>query len=223
VRNAEGDVDRWYGTITDIDESRRLAEANDLIARELNHRIKNIFALIIGLVTMSARGAPEAAEFAASLAQRVRALDHAHGFVRADAAGEMVADGGLHTLLRTLFSPYDRAEGPAIEITGTDFTILRGATPLALVFHELATNAVKYGALSEEHGRVSVKTWADGENAVMEWSEFRGPVVKDRPKPTGFGSRLVEMSVKNQLGGTIVYSWQRDGLRATIRCPLEQL
>lgn len=202
VRDADGNILRWFGTAVDIHDIYEASEARELLAKELSHRIKNIFAVVAGLVSLSARKHPEAKPFADGLTATIRALGRAHDFVRpVDGATR----GHLRRLLEELFAPYGTGDGARVRVSGDDMAIgTRTATPLALVFHELATNSAKYGALASSEGTVTLKI-ADKGNAVkLLWREKGGKKPRKSPKD-GFGSRLVEMSIAGQLGG----SWKR--------------
>jgi len=209
VFGADGRPVRWFGTAVDIHDAHQLSESRDLLARELSHRIKNIFAVVASLVSLSMRKRPEFREFGDELIGTLRALGRAHDYVR-PAGGERRSS--LHGMLEDLFSPY-RGDGTArVAVHGDDARIVaRAATPLALVFHELATNSAKYGALSAEDGTIELTITDRGETMALHWVERGGPPPAGELKE-GFGSRLVEMSVTGQLGG----SWQRrfepDGL-----------
>jgi PAS domain S-box-containing protein len=216
VRDADGKIVRWFGTAVDIHDLYEASAGRELLAKELSHRIKNIFAVIAGLVSLSARKHPEAKEFADDLNATIRALGRAHEFVRPD---DKAKSGNLRGLLEKLFAPYGSGEGARVKVTGDDFAInSRMATPLALVFHELATNSAKYGALATSDGTVSLKVADGGKTVKLTWRESGGKKVK-QPVKEGFGSRLVDMSVSGQLGG----SWERrfddDGLVVELKLP----
>jgi PAS domain S-box-containing protein len=216
VRDADGKIVRWFGTAVDIHDIYEASAGRELLAKELSHRIKNIFAVIAGLVSLSSRKHPEAKEFADDLTATIRALGRAHEFVR---PGDKARSGNLRGLLEQLFAPYGTGDGARVKVSGDDFPInSRMTTPLALVFHELATNSAKYGALATGEGTVSLKV-ADGSKAVkLVWRESGGKKVK-KPARDGFGTRLVDMSVSGQLGG----SWERrfddDGLVVELKLP----
>jgi PAS domain S-box-containing protein len=212
-----GGARRWFGTITDIDEVHRLSESRDLLSKELAHRIKNIFAVVIGLTMLKARAAPEHLAFANDVTSALNSLASAHSFVRVS-GGPL--EENLHALLTSLFLPYvDEAGRSRVRVSGSDCAIVsRAATPLALVFHELATNSAKYGALSVPDGRVELLVVEDGENFTFVWRELDGPLVEDTGK-RGFGSRLVEMAVKGQLQGTWARDFAPDGLTVEINAP----
>lgn len=213
---------RWFGTLTDIDERYRISEERELLAGELAHRIKNIFAVITGLVALHARDDASAQSFAKSLNANILALSRAQDFaLRIDSAdGE---GDELKRLLGVLMAPYGMPDSDAVSISGDDVLFgPRAATPLALVFHELATNSAKYGALSVAEGRITITIRRDDENAIIGWEESGGPPALP-PDGAGFGSRLMEMSIRNQLGGRLTQDWRTEGLRAEIAIPLERL
>lgn len=214
VRDASGAVARWYGTLTDIDDGRRLSESRDLLARELSHRIKNIFAVVAGLVAIRARKRPDVREFAEELTGAIRALGRAHDFVRPI---EGAKGDSLRGLLAELMAPYSAGD-ERIAIEGGDCEIgPRAATPLALIFHELATNSAKYGALSVGEGKVRIELdCPDGHEATrLHWREEGGPEVAEE-RVEGFGSRLLTMAVEGQLGGKLERRYLPEGLEVDL-------
>lgn len=221
IRDDAGAITRWFGTCTDIHEQKLALEEREVVSQELSHRIKNIFAVISGLIGFAARGRPEIAAVAGDLRDRITALGRAHDFVRPHSAQSRPAarPDSLKGLLADLFAPYQRGDGNIV-IEGEDIRIDdRSATPLALLFHELATNATKYGALSDERGRV-VLSIAGGEDEVtLTWRESGGPAVTAPDAQPGFGSQLIELSGVRQLGGRVDRDWRRDGLVVTVRVP----
>ena len=226
MRGSDGKIVRWIGTCTDIDESKRQAEQVEVLSRELSHRIKNIFAVLAGLIGMSARRRPEHKVFAKELQERISALGRAHEFVRPHSENSMPeqAPGSLHGVFREILSPYPAVEEGRVRIEGDDVEVDdRGATPLALLVHELATNACKYGALCVPDGLLEIKTSRNGETMELRWSERNGPEVTGQPQRTGFGSRLIELSIETQLGGKISRSWDKEGLVATVTVPIKNL
>lgn len=225
-----GAITRWFGTCTDIHEQKLAIEEREVISQELSHRIKNIFAVVAGLVSFAARAKPELAEVAADLRQRITALGRAHDFVRPHSANSRptTQQDSLAGLLEELFDPYQEADGKRIVVTGDSIPIDdRSATPLALLFHELATNATKYGALSAHEsgneGRIDVSVTAAGKQATIVWAESGGPRVVEPAGASGFGTQLIELSAVRQLGGTIKRDWRTDGLIVTAQIPLTSL
>jgi len=221
IRDAEGNIIRWFGTCTDIHEQKLLMEQREMISQELSHRIKNIFSVINGLIGLSTRTHPELKGLADELRSRIMSLGKAHDFVRPHSARSRPTSlqATLTGLLEQLLSAY-QSEAQRIRITGGDFRIDdRSATPLALSFHELATNAAKYGALSTLDGHVAVDISEAGDDVVIAWTESGGPQVKSTPTVEGFGSRLIALSMTNQLGGKLSYDWKPEGLRAVAMIP----
>jgi len=220
IRDEDGTIIRWFGTCTDIHETMIAAEEREVIAQELSHRIKNIFSVLGSIVGLTARSWPQARGFAEELRARILALSTAHEFVRPralEASG--VSQASLHGLLRALLAAYD--DGRHVSITGPDLPIAEGAaTPLALVFHELATNAAKYGGFAGDGGRVAIATRAGGENYLVTWKEHVEGQVSPTKADSGFGSRLVELSIRGQMGGTIERVWEPDGLRVEMSLPV---
>ncbi len=226
VRDDKGQILRWIGTCTDIHESKLIAEQTELMSRELSHRIKNIFAVVAGLIGLSTPTDVSSAKFAKQLAARISALGRAHNFARPHSA---YSDPGrdftkLHGLIQEILMPYDMDGRVRCHISGTDVSVSeRSATPLALVIHELATNAVKYGALANLEGEVHIVTDMRAEQVVIQWTESGGLEVPLVPERSGFGTQLSEIGIASQLGGTIERFWNRDGLQVIMTVPSEHL
>ncbi len=223
IRNEDGEITRWFGTCTDIDDLKKMEQGKELLSQELSHRIKNIFAVVSALVALSARQYPQAADYSKALRTRIGALARAHEFVRphSEVSQPTVGPMTLHAFLDSLFRAYaDGAGEPRIRVVGDDATFDdQAATSVALLFHELATNAAKYGALSAEGGYVDVMTRAVGERFVLEWRERGGPPVGAPPSSQGFGSHLATVSVEGQLGGKLTREWLAEGLRVVADLP----
>ncbi len=209
VLGADGRPARWFGTAVDVHDAHELSESRDLLARELSHRIKNIFAVVASLVSLAIRKRPENKAFGDELIDTFRALGRAHDYVR-PAGSERRR--GLHGMLEDLFSPYRIGGSARVTVHGDDARIAgRAATPLALVFHELATNSAKYGALSADDGMIDLTVTDQGQAMILRWEEHGGPPPAGE-LTEGFGSRLVEMSVTGQLGGRWERRFEPDGL-----------
>ncbi len=211
----------------DITERIHATEALELLANELSHRIKNIFAVVGGLVSLTARGDDNARAFAQSFRERLNALSLAHEYVRPHAAGEgaPVDDGqSVFGLLRTLVRPYVDVDSERFVFAGEDARIgPKTATALALVLHEQATNAVKYGALSNEGGRVIITGACEGGDYALVWREQDGPPLGGPPARRGFGTDMAARSAAGQLGGRIAHDWEPGGLSMRLTVPAENL
>ncbi len=227
IHDEEGRITRWFGTCTDIDELKRLEQGRELVSQELSHRIKNIFAVVSALVALSARQYPEAKAFSASLRTRIAALARAHEFVRphTETSQPTVGATTLHTFLADLFKAYADDVGLARVIISGDDAVFddQAATSVALLFHELATNAAKYGALSQKEGSVLLHTAQDGDRFVLTWSERDGPRIDGPPSRSGFGSSLATLSVEGQLGGKLQREWNAAGLKVIVDLPATAL
>lgn len=226
MRDEEGKIIRWIGTCTDIHEAKQTAAHNEILSRELSHRIKNIFAVIGGLIGLSARSDPAQKQFARQLQERVSALGRAHEFVRPHSghSAPQRFPERLHGIIREILAPYPALAEGRISISGDDVAVDdRAATPLALLVHELATNASKYGALSVADGRVDVTTTVNEGLVDLRWKESGGPPIVCPPRQTGFGTMLCELSIVRQLGGDIERDWLPAGLLVTVRIELPRL
>ena len=188
----------------------------DLLARELNHRVKNLFAVVLAIVQMSARDKPEAKPVTDSIAERIRALLTAHE-VSQGALDTQLAS--LEALIDTSLAPY-RSSTQTANIDGPEVLLpAKRITPLGLVFHELTTNAVKYGAWA--HGGTIDVSWTRKDDRInLVWRETGVPL-DGEPDRKGFGSLLMN-SAARQFGGTVERDFTKDGLIVTIDLPVEQ-
>ena len=224
VRDTAGRIVRWMGTCTDIHETKLAAEEREIVAQELSHRIKNIFSVLNGLIALSSRTQPEIRPLPEEQRARIAALGTAHDFVRphSRASRPETVDTTVQGLLATLLKPYDDGQG-RIAVSGDDPVIDdRSATPIALLFHELATNSAKYGALAAPDGRLAVGFAIDDDDFRIDWKES-GLNGVSAPQREGFGSRLVTLSVEGQLSGKVSRAWEADGLRMSVTIPRRSL
>ena len=217
----EGIVGRtMFGVFLDSTPRKEAEEARDLLAAEMGHRIKNLFAVASGLAAVAARSAATATGMARDLTERLAALARAQDLLR-PVAGESAREAALlGDLFGVLLAPFDDhgVVGGRIRVSVPEVRVGEAAaTTLALVVHELATNSVKYGSLSAAGGTLDVScTGHDGE-VVVVWTERGGPPVSAPTGPGGFGGRLVSRSLSQQLGGSIAYDWPPEGAVATLR------
>ncbi|WP_242128834.1 PAS domain-containing protein [Sphingobium sp. Sx8-8] len=225
IRDERGTIIRWIGTCTDINDQIAMVEEREVIAHELSHRIKNIFSVISGLIGLSAREHPEIGAVADDLRDRIMALGRAHDFVRPHGPDSQPdhGEGLLRGILEQIFVPYRDALGPRIHFSGDNPAIDdRSATPLALLFHELATNAAKYGALSVPAGRIIIDVSGEERDIRIDWREEGGPPAAPATSE-GFGSRLMRLSVERQLGGRMTRDWRPEGLRLSLWIPASSM
>lgn len=203
----------------DISETKRASERQSLLLREMHHRIKNLFAMVAGLITVSARDAATVTDLAVDLNGRLLSLSRAHALTMPDLAGNPTEERatGLKSLLAALVVPHERA-AKAIVIEGEDFDIGAQALPMtALLLHELTTNAVKYGALSHPQGMLRVAISRHHTLVEVVWTETGGSVQAGE-RSEGFGSLLERATVKS-LGATLDRAWSDGGVVVTLRVP----
>jgi PAS domain S-box-containing protein len=204
----------FIGFIRDISERKALAERQQRMLQESDHRVKNMLTVVGSIARQTARVSPDIDSFTEAFSGRLESLARAHqllvGKVREDVALSALAEQVLGADVAE-----DRARfgGPELLLNP------RQVLGLSMVLHELYTNAVKYGALCGENGHVELDWRIDGDELEMSWSETGGTCEADVPS-TGFGNRMIALSVKADLGGTIERDWRPEGLRAVLRFPL---
>ena len=214
-----------FGVFLDVTDRKLAEEARELLANEMSHRVKNLFAIAAALTDIAARSADTPKEMATDLTRRLVALGNAHKLVRPTLSDQQKATN-LADLLSVLLGAYDDrgAIGDRIRVAVPGVLVGEGSiTTLALVVHELATNSIKYGALSKASGTLDVACTADDRDVVIVWTERGGPAIAAPPGQAGFGSRLVIRSIERQLGGSIAFDWPKAGLIVTLRMSRDRL
>jgi two-component sensor histidine kinase len=213
------------------DAEYRLQEAvleQSMLAKEMNHRVKNVFAITTGMIRAGMRTARDTGTFAEDLLGRLQALASAHALVSRDpgAGGRQPPAGGLGSLIGAVVAPHQARSGTEARIRMSGPAVPCGhqaISAIAMVLHELATNAAKYGALSTKTGSVDIR-WAAGDDDLeLLWSESGGPPVAGAPAQEGFGSSLVKKTVAGQLGGSVSHDWTEGGLKVALTLPLGRL
>jgi two-component sensor histidine kinase len=211
----------------EAEQAAALREANErteLLARELNHRVKNLFSVILSIVALSGRKQASSREVVEDIRARVRALSLAHS---ASQGGYGSASVELGPLIARTMEPYADDAGQRVRVRGPDIDLpARMVTPLGLIVHELATNAVKYGALSDPEGTVDI-VWAvasdptgSADTLTLSWVEAGGPAIAGAPAGrSGFGSQMTTLAA-GQLGGAIEYDWPVSGAAVRLKFPL---
>jgi two-component sensor histidine kinase len=208
-----------FGVFLDVTERKQAEKAREMLAGEMSHRIKNLFGIASALTAIAARSAATTTEMARDLTQRLTALGRAHDLVR-PILGEAEDKAEFGDLLTVLLAPYGDKEDAErrVHITAPELRVGETtATTLALVVHELATNSIKYGALSTADGTLDVSCTADNDDVTLVWTERGGPLVAAPTGSVGFGSKLVAQSVTGQLGGSIAFDWPLEGVVVTLR------
>jgi two-component sensor histidine kinase len=198
---------------------RRAAETQqDFLIAELHHRVKNTLATVQAVIQMSLRAATDLKSFSAGINSRIASLANTHTLLSAQHWGAI----SFRELLASELAPYDRAG--RVMLDGPDFRMAaQTAVTIGMVFHEMATNASKYGALNGGMGSLDV-VWTldagDTENTIdLRWTESGGPTVT-KPGPEGFGSSLLRRLVERQLDGKVERKFEPEGLRMHIQARL---
>src|SRR5688572_30117415 len=213
-----------FGVFLDVTQRKQAEEANELLAGEMGHRVKNLLHIATALTQITKHSAATKEEMAQELTGRLMALGRAHELVR-PVPGQKNEAALLGDLLSILLAPYDetgatvriRVSVPKMNVGETS------STALALVLHELATNSTKYGALSLASGTLDVSCNADGDEVVVTWTERGGPPIATPARLVGFGSKLVHRSMSTQLGGAIAFDWSEEGVVVTSRMSKDRL
>jgi two-component sensor histidine kinase len=213
--NDAGIVGRvMHGIFIEVTGRKQAEEAHDLLAGEMTHRVKNLLAIAAALTEITSRSAKTAAGMAQELTHRLTALGRAHDLVR-PVPGQGQNAALLGDLFTVLLAPYDdmaafnsrvRVSVPRIGVGE------QAATTLALVVHELATNSLKYGALSSPAGTLDISCAPHDSEVVIVWTERGGPPVTAPAGEGGYGSKLLNRGMTVQLGGSINFDWSAEGV-----------
>ncbi|SJZ64034.1 CHASE3 domain-containing protein [Consotaella salsifontis] len=206
----------------EADALRAASERSDLLARELNHRVKNLFAVILSIVSLSGRGETNVKRAVEKISDRIHALSIAHAVSQGQLEAKTVP---LADVVKATIEPYSES-GAAISMDGPDVVLpVRAITPFGLFVHELATNAAKYGALSEEGGRLDISWSLDAEGAETKvrflWWESSSRQVPEKAPLDGFGSLMMTQSAR-QLKGRGDRRWHESGIVAELVFPLSE-
>ncbi len=204
----------------DVTERRRTAQRQTMLVGELNHRVKNALAIVQSLVQASLRQATSksAQAMAQTLAERLQALHRAHDLL----LESQWSGASLKAMVERELDPYRREDGPKIVVKGPDVLLPPQCTSiLAMTLHELATNAVKYGALSQSAGQLGV-SWktARGNRLLLVWEERGTPPVPPKVGRSGFGTQLIEKGIRHNLGGETKVDFRPVGLYVELNVPL---
>jgi len=214
-----------FGIFLDVTGRKQAEEANELLAGEMSHRVKNLITIAGALTTMTSRSTETKEEMVSNLTHRLTALGRAHDLVR-PVPGQAENAALLGDLISVLLTPYDdlgaftgrvRVAVPRMGIGEVS------ATNLALVFHELATNSVKYGALSVPAGLLDVACLIEADEAVIVWTERGGPPCVAPTSASGFGSKLLKRIMIHQFAGSVAHDWPKEGAIVTLRAKTDRL
>jgi PAS domain S-box-containing protein len=220
ILDADGNIAEWFGTATDTTERHRTEDHLKLVVNELNHRVKNNLAMTLAIAAQTFRGADDIGQIQTRFSERIMALAQANDLL----TGERGAGVALQGVVEQAVRPHcGRDEG--LTIQGPNVSLSpKTALSLSLAMHELATNALKYGAWSADAGAVEIlwHTYRPDEGNQrlhMEWRERGGPPVLP-PARRGFGSRLIERGLSAEMGGDVQMEFRPEGLVCTIDAPL---
>ena len=223
VRDQSGDVVQHFASFMDITSLKLEQQRLRMLLAELNHRTQNTLATVQGIADQTLRGVVDV-KVVKALEGRILALAKAHSLL----GREDWAEVGLRDVIDQVFLPFhlNHHGGGRVSISGSNIRLLPRATlTLAMVFHELATNAAKYGALSNGTGRIAI-AWQTmptprGDRMELQWRESGGPSVKP-PEHEGFGSRLIEGGLAQELDGEVHIDYAPEGVVCRIVIPISE-
>lgn len=225
--DADIEARTMFGVFLDVTGRKQAEEGHELLAGEMSHRVKNLLSMATALTSITSRSSSSVSDMARELTSRLGALGRAHDLVR-PLPGRKENDSLLGDLLTIVLAPYDELEAAfsgRIRVAVPRLPVGESAaTALALVLHELATNSVKYGALSDAAGMLDVSAIAEEDDIIIVWTESGGPpVAEPAARVGGFGSKLLTRSVTLQLNGSIEHDWSSEGLLVKIRVAKDRL
>ena len=221
VREVDGRVAGVSLVARDIGARKAAEQKTALLLGELDHRVKNILAIVSSVITQTLRTTANPEAFAVEVNGRIQAIAKAHSLLTQSGHGEI----SLRAILDTELAPYDRGEGN-VAVEGLDIALTpKAGLALAMAMHELVSNAVKYGALSTGSGRLAVR-WeisrtTDAATLMLVWTEAGGPVVSV-PTRRGFGTTLIERALAHELDAEVSREFATSGLRCTIAIPFTE-
>lgn len=216
IRGGGGEIDAWVGSSSDIHDRVVAEQHQALLINELNHRVKNTLATVQALAMQTAARGSSGPEFHEMFEGRLMSLSSAHDLLTAT----NWEGASLKDVVDRVTEPW--ATGQRLTVQGPPIWLAaRQALSLSMALHELATNALKYGALSRPEGRVTVDWERAGGRFRFAWREFDGPAVAP-PARKGFGSRLLERGITAELGGMAALTFLATGVQFTLEAPIEE-
>ncbi|MGV2113745.1 sensor histidine kinase [Agrobacterium salinitolerans] len=223
IRSSDGTIIGASKIARDISERKRAAERQNMLLREMHHRIKNLFAITGSIISLAARTAKTPPELADSMKNRLIALSHAHQLTLPSLGGDGASSEQpttIFALLENFLSPFEEKGAGRWHLHGKNLDISADrATSLALLFHEYATNAAKYGALSLSDGRLDVTVTSEPDHIEVVWRESHASaMIPGPPGKTGFGTTLEKMMVQS-LKADVSREWKSHGLLIKLTLP----
>ncbi|HWA69516.1 MAG TPA: HWE histidine kinase domain-containing protein [Rhizomicrobium sp.] len=221
VRDENGDVVQYFASYVDLTKHKEELTQSRMLIDELNHRVKNTLATVQSIVWQALRMNSDPSVIRASIESRLIALSRSHDLL----TRENWKSAGLHDLVQNALEPFGVAGGRAdrIVIKGENIRFPpQAALALSIAFNELATNAMKYGSLSNEKGSIliewKIENTPEGAQLILHWQENDGPPVTP-PSRKGFGSGVIERGLAHELQGSAHIDYRRDGLFCTMNIP----
>lgn len=213
----------------DISAQNRATEQQRLLLSEMKHRVRNSFAIASGLLRLSANHVSDVEELVSLMRGRFLALAAAHSLGAHATADEVAVyeSRSLQDLLTAILLPFtgEIDDAPNVAIDLQDIPLCRDAvTPLALVFYELCTNAVKYGAFSRDDGGLSISSQRRGNRLIIAWEErFQNTPTEGEIEQSGFGTTLCDMALRDEIDGSFQRSFSAAGMHATLDLSYDRL
>jgi PAS domain S-box-containing protein len=222
VMDESGDVVEHFASFVDLTKQKHEQAQSTMMIDELNHRVKNTLSTVQSIVWQALRKDSEPKTIREAIESRLFALSRSHDLL----SRENWKGAGLQDLVEAALEPFGVANGGRSErfvITGKNIRLpANEALALGIAFHELATNAVKYGAFSSAAGSIAlawtIEPTPDGDRLILRWQEKDGPSIT-APTRKGFGSRVLERGLPHELGGSAQLDYQAEGLICTINIP----
>ncbi|HMI95890.1 MAG TPA: HWE histidine kinase domain-containing protein [Micropepsaceae bacterium] len=200
-------------------ERREVLQRQEMLVAELNHRVKNMLAVVLAIAMQTARGANSLELFKKDFSGRLVSLGRSYSLLTASEWKQTL----IKDIVQEIVTPHVAAE--QLEFDGPEISLSAKATlAMSMILHELVTNAVKYGALSVPAGRIALRwTLADPEastpRVALVWEESGLSDLREPEQRSGFGSKLIEMSARQELGGRVDVTYRREGIRYDFRFP----
>jgi two-component sensor histidine kinase len=219
VRNAQGTIVQYFASFVDLSILKAQQAQSRALIDELNHRVKNTLAVVQSIVWQALRSTPEPKVAREAIESRLFALSRSHDLLTREAW----KGAGMRQVISEALQPFRGADSDRITLTGEDVRFPpTAALALSVVFNELGTNALKYGALSNAEGKVRIE-WNTleapvGRHLILKWQEIGGPLVKP-PSHKGFGSNAIERGLPLEFGADVLLDYRPDGLVCTFDIP----
>ena len=213
TRDTSGNVARISGVTIDVTERKQAEERQALLAQEVDHRAKNAMAIVQSIVKLTK--ANSITDYAAIIEGRIKALSRVHAIL----SDSRWQGADLNKVVEDELAPYKTGRADRIRVGGPNVLLdPTTAQTLALAIHELATNAAKYGALSNASGKLELNWDVQTDRIFLDWREIGGPPAA-KPRKTGFGTRIITGSIERQLGGKTKFDWRSEGLACSLFVP----